>query len=150
MALNVENLQKQYSDLDNRETRWDEACETCELPKLAHTVDAICKKDPNLELDAHWNAFRRMMEPIKEGYKGNMGNMKVENKKCLDDITINNVEIQTKDQSTLEAKEAKQKELQNLFQYFQKGFLSQLLINHLKEEASLFNSLNITEFITIA
>ena len=75
----TEILIKRYSDLENREIRWDEACETCELPKLAHTVDAICKKDPNLELDAHWNAFRRMMEPIKEGYKENMGNMKMEN-----------------------------------------------------------------------
>ena len=64
----TEILIKRHSDLENREIRWDEACETCELPKLTHTGDAICKKDPNLELDAYWNAFRRMMEPLKEGY----------------------------------------------------------------------------------
>ena len=75
----TEILMQRYSDLENREIRWDEACETCELPKLAHTVDAICRKDPNLELDAHWNAFRRTMESIKEGYKENMGSMKMEN-----------------------------------------------------------------------
>ena len=75
----TETLIKRYSDLENREIRWDEACETCELPKLAHTVDEICRKDPNLELDAYWNAFRRTMESIKEGYKENMGNMKMEN-----------------------------------------------------------------------
>ena len=75
----TEILMQRYSDLENREIRWDEACETCELPKLAHTVDEICRKNPNLELDAYWNAFRRTMESIKEGYKENMGNMKMEN-----------------------------------------------------------------------
>ena len=78
MALNVENLQKQYSDLDNRETRWDEACETCELPKLVHTEDAICRKDPNMELDAPWDGFRRMMEPIRKLYRDNMEKMQMD------------------------------------------------------------------------
>ena len=43
--------------------------------------------------------------------------MKVENNECFDDIAIYNVEILTKDQNTPEVKEAKQKELQNLFKY---------------------------------
>ena len=75
----MESLQKRYSDLDNRETRWDEACEECELPKLVHTKDAICRKDPNMELDAPWDAFRRMMEPIRKGYRDNMENMQMDN-----------------------------------------------------------------------
>ena len=43
--------------------------------------------------------------------------MKVENNECFDDIAIYTVEIPTKDQNTSEVKEAKQKELQNLFKY---------------------------------
>ena len=44
MALDIENVRKQYSDLENRELRWDEACEVCELPKLVHTADTRCNK----------------------------------------------------------------------------------------------------------
>ena len=39
MTLDIENLRKQYSDLEDRELRWDEACEVCELPKLVHKAD---------------------------------------------------------------------------------------------------------------
>ena len=65
MALSVERLKKLYSDLDNREIRWDEACEECELPKLIHMENMICRKIPHLELDQVWDGFRMIMEPIR-------------------------------------------------------------------------------------
>ena len=58
MVLDIESLKKQYSDLDNRELRWDEACEVCELPKLVHTADMRCRKIPDLQIDAAWKGIR--------------------------------------------------------------------------------------------
>ena len=78
MVLDIESLKKQYSDLDNRELRWDEACEVCELPKLVHMENVICRKDPDIELDAPWDGFRRIMEPIRNLYRDNMEKMQMD------------------------------------------------------------------------
>ena len=78
MAFSVENLKKLYSDLDNREVRWDEACEVCELPTLVHMGSKRCGKIPASELDAAWNGFRMIMEPIRNLYKDNMEKMQMD------------------------------------------------------------------------
>ena len=78
MALSVESLKKLYSDLDNREIRWDEACEECELPKMIHMENMICRKIPDLELDPVWNGFRMIMEPIRNWYKDDKEKMQMD------------------------------------------------------------------------
>ena len=78
MALSEESLKKQYSDLDNREIRWDEACEECELPKMIHMENMICRKMPGLELDPVWDGFRSIMEPIRNLYRDNMEKMQMD------------------------------------------------------------------------
>ena len=80
MAFSVESLKKRYSDLDNRETRWDEACEECELPKLVHMENMICRKIPDLELDPVWDGFRMVMEPIRNEYKDDKEKIQMDSK----------------------------------------------------------------------
>ena len=57
------------------------------------------------------------MEETRRMRTRSMNKEKVESNECFDDIAIYTVEIPTKDQNTSEVKEAKQKELQNLFKY---------------------------------
>ena len=78
MVLDIESLKKQYSDLDNRELRWDEACEVCELPKLVHTGSMICGKIPALQLDAAWNGFRMIMELVRNWHRESKEKMQME------------------------------------------------------------------------
>ena len=78
MALSVESLDKLYSDLENREIRWDEACEECGLPKLIHVENMICRKISDLELDPIWDGFRMIMEYIRNEYKDNMEKMQMD------------------------------------------------------------------------
>ena len=68
MTLDIENLRKQYSDLENRELRWDEACEVCELAKLVHTADTRCNKT-DLDMDDAWKGFRRLMELVRDWHE---------------------------------------------------------------------------------
>ena len=69
MAFNGEILKKLYCDLDNRESRWDEACEVCELPTFLHIGSYICTKVSVSELDGAWSMFRMIMKPIINWYK---------------------------------------------------------------------------------
>ena len=78
MALSVESLNKLYSDLENREIRWDEACKECRLPKLIHMENMICRKVPDLELDPIWDGFRMIMGHIRNEYKDNMEKMQMD------------------------------------------------------------------------
>ena len=71
MTLDIENLRQQYSDLENRELRWDEACEVCELPKLVHKTDTRCRKTPDLDMDAAWKGFRMLMEIVRDWHREN-------------------------------------------------------------------------------
>ena len=78
MALSVESLNKLYSDLENREIRWDEACKECRLPKLIHMENMICRKVPDLELDPIWDGFRMIMGHIRNEYKDKMEKMQMD------------------------------------------------------------------------
>ena len=69
MTLDIENLRKQYSDLEDRELRWDEACEVCELPKLVHKTDTRCRKTPDLNMDEAWKGFRMLMELVRDWHR---------------------------------------------------------------------------------
>ena len=78
MAFSVESLKKLYSDLDNREIRWDEACEVCELLKFVHTGNMICRKIPDLQIDAAWNGFRMLMELVRNWHRESKEKMQME------------------------------------------------------------------------
>merc|ERR1712240_482198 len=57
---------------------WDEACEVCELPTLVNTGSKRCGKIPASELDAAWNGFRMIMEPVRNWYRENKEKMQMD------------------------------------------------------------------------
>ena len=69
MAFNEEILKNLYCDLDNREFRWDEACELCEMSTFLHIGEIICTKKSVSEIDVVWNIFREIMKPIRKWYR---------------------------------------------------------------------------------
>ena len=62
-------LRKLYCDLDNREFRWDDDCELCEMPTLLHSGKGTCTRMSVSELDEAWSIFRKKMKPIRNWYK---------------------------------------------------------------------------------
>ena len=78
MAFNEEILKKLYCDLDNRESRWDEACEVCELPTFLHIGEIRCIKMSVSEIDGAWKMFRKIMKPIINWYKAEIEKMQID------------------------------------------------------------------------
>ena len=68
-------LRKLYCDLDNREFRWDEDCDLCEMPTLLHNGEGTCTRMSASEVNEAWWIFMKKMKPIIKWYKAEIEKM---------------------------------------------------------------------------
>ena len=71
-------LKKLYCDLDNREFRWDEECELCEMPTLLHNDKGTCTRMSASEVNEAWWISMKKVKPIINWYKAEIEKMQMD------------------------------------------------------------------------